>query len=252
MGTIKEINNTVEIFKNRKAMGEAAGQQAEAYIIKCLERKKQVRVVFAAAPSQNEMLNYLVSGKAIDWTRVIAFHMDEYIGLPEGAPQNFSYFLREKIFSKLPFGKVNYICGNADEARECERYSALLSKAPIDVLLCGIGENGHLAFNDPPVADFKDPALVKPVTLEKACRLQQVKDGCFPSLDKVPKRALTLTIPVLMSAAFAVCTVPGERKAEAVERALKGPVSEKCPASILRLHKECRFFLDAESGRGLL
>ena len=252
MGAIGKMSAAIEIYKTRKDMGKAAGKQAEKFIAECLEKKKEVRVIFAAAPSQNEMLEYLVSSKIVDWSRVIAFHMDEYLGLPEGAPQNFSYFLRKKVFEKIPLGKIHYINGKADEAAECRRYSALLSKAPLDVMLCGIGENGHLAFNDPPVANFKDPALVKPVILDKACRTQQVRDGCFPSIDKVPKRALTLTIPILMNTTYAVCTVPGAPKAQAVENALKGPISEKCPASILRLHRECRFFLDADSGKGLI
>ena len=252
MGVIKGINTTVEIFKDRKTMGQAAGKQAEEYIVKCLERKKEVRVIFAAAPSQNEILNYLASSKNIDWKRVIAFHMDEYIGLTQDTPQSFSYFLREKIFGKVPFGKVNYIQGDADVAEECKRYTALLKKGPIDLLLAGIGENGHLAFNDPPVADFKDPEIIKPVTLEKACRVQQVNDGCFPTLEKVPKRAFTLTIPFMMSAAYVVCTVPGPAKTQAVEKTLKGPISEKCPASILRLHRECRFFFDKESGKEII
>ncbi len=252
MGVIKRIALVVEVFGTRKEMGVAAGRQAEAFIAGCLERKKTVRVVFAAAPSQNEMLKYLVASKIIDWSRVVAFHMDEYIGLPENAPQNFGNFLREKIFGKLPFKAAHYLNGNAGAEKECERYAALLVKAPVDVLLCGIGENGHIAFNDPPVADFNDSATVKLVTLDKACRLQQVRDGCFPSLDKVPKTALTLTVPFLMSAAHVVCTVPGASKALAVENSLKGPVSEKCPASILRLHRDCRFFLDGESAKGLL
>ena len=252
MSAVKEIITGIEIHKNRKAMGEAAGRQAQAYIVKCLEQKKEIRIIFAAAPSQNEMLQYLVSGKTIDWTRITAFHMDEYIGLPENSPQNFSSFLKKRIFDKVPFRKVYYISGTADEKEECRRYAALLARAPVDILLCGIGENGHIAFNDPPVADFNDPELIKPVMLEKACRFQQVREGCFPSLDKVPRRALTLTVPALMNTRYAVCTVPGENKAQAVERALKGPVSEKCPASVLRLHRECRFFLDAGSGKGLL
>jgi glucosamine-6-phosphate deaminase len=178
--------------------------------------------------------------------------MDEYIGLPEPDPRNFSGYLQERIFEKVPFKKVHYIQGNAGEAEECKRYSALLAKAPVDILLCGIGENGHIAFNDPSVADFCDPALVKPVMLEKACRFQQVREGCFSDLKEVPHRALTLTIPILMSASFVVCTVPGANKAQAVDRALKGPVSEKCPASVLRLHRECRFFFDVDSGKAFL
>ena len=252
MSVVKEVSTKVEIFKNRKAMGQAAGRKAEEYIVKCLERKKEVRVIFAAAPSQNEKLEYLASSKIIDWKRVTAFHMDEYIGLSGDSPQSFGYFLRKKIFEKVPLGKIHYMQGTADEAEECKRYAALLTKAPIDVLLCGIGENGHLAFNDPPVANFQDPEVVKTVLLEKACRTQQVSDGCFPSLDKVPKRALTMTIPIMMSATYAVCTVPGPTKTQAVERTLKGPISVKCPASILRLHRECHFFLDPESGKELL
>jgi glucosamine-6-phosphate deaminase len=245
------IGTSVEVFKNRRLMGEAAGRKAEEHILKCLETKKEVRVIFAAAPSQNEVLAYLAASSAIDWKRVIAFHMDEYISIPGDAPQGFGNFLRERLFEKVPLKKVHYINGNADPEEECRRYGGLVAGRPADVLLCGIGENGHIAFNDPPAADFKDPLPLKPVVLEKACREQQVHDGCFPSLAKVPKRAFTLTIPVLMGAASVVCTVPGPNKAQAVGRALKGPVSVKCPASILRMHRQCAFFLDAQSGREL-
>ncbi|MDR0584296.1 MAG: glucosamine-6-phosphate deaminase [Treponema sp.] len=245
------IGTTVEVFKNRLLMGKAAGRKAEECILKCLEMKKDVRVIFAAAPSQNEMLSYLAASAAIDWKRITAFHMDEYIGLPRDMPQGFGNFLRERLFEKVPLKKVHYIDGSADPEAECERYGKLVTQRPVDVLLCGIGENGHIAFNDPPVADFADPLPVKVVTLERACRNQQVHDGCFASLDRVPKRAFTLTIPVLLSADYAVCTVPGVAKAQAVRHALRGPVSEKCPASILRLHRHCAFFLDAESGKAI-
>ena len=245
------IGTTVEIFKNRLLMGEAAGRKAEECILKCLEMKKDVRVIFAAAPSQNEMLSYLAASAAIDWKRITAFHMDEYTGLPQDMPQGFGNFLRERLFEKVPLKKVHYIDGSADPEAECVRYGKLVTQRPVDVLLCGIGENGHIAFNDPSAADFADPLPVKTVTLERACRNQQVHDGCFASLALVPKRAFTLTIPVLLSAAYAVCTVPGAAKAKAVRQALRGPVSEKCPASILRLHRHCAFFLDAESGKAI-
>jgi glucosamine-6-phosphate deaminase len=250
MGTV--INTSVEIFKTRRAMGAAAGQKAEELLLTCLEKKREVRVIFAAAPSQNEILAYLAACKTIDWKRVTAFHMDEYIGLPGNAPQGFGNFLRERLFEKVPLKKVHYIDGGAEPEEECRRYGGLLAKAPIDVLLCGIGENGHIAFNDPSVADFEDPLPVKVVSLEKTCRNQQVHDGCFDSLAKVPKQAFTLTIPTLMGATYAVCTVPGPSKAQAVGRTLKGPVSAKCPASILRLHRRCSFFLDIQSGKELL
>jgi glucosamine-6-phosphate deaminase len=245
------IGTSVEVFKNRRLMGEAAGRKAEEYILKSLETKKEARIIFAAAPSQNEVLAYLAASAAIDWKRVIAFHMDEYIGIPGDAPQGFGSFLRERLFERVPLKKVHYINGGADSEEECKRYGGLVTRGPVDILLCGIGENGHIAFNDPSVADFKDPLPLKPVVLEKACREQQVHEGCFPSLAKVPKLAFTLTIPVLMSAASVVCTVPGANKAPAVGRALKGPVSVKCPASILRMHRQCVFFLDAQSAKEL-
>jgi glucosamine-6-phosphate deaminase len=245
------IGTTVEVFKNRRLMGEAAGRKAEECILKCLETKKDARVIFAAAPSQNEMLSYLAASAVIDWKRVTAFHMDEYTGFSRDAPRGFGNFLRERLFEKVPLKKVHYIDGCADPEAECARYGKLVTQRPADVLLCGIGENGHIAFNDPSVADFADPLPVKVVTLERACRKQQVHDGCFASLDRVPKRAFTLTIPVLLSAACVVCTVPGAAKAQAVRRAIRGPVSEQCPASILRLHRRCAFFLDAGSGKAI-
>ena len=249
---IRKIGFKAEIYKTRKAMGEAAGKKAEELILQCLKQKKEVRIIAAAAPSQNEILEYLANSKAVDWSRIIAFHIDEYLGLADDAPQSFANFLRERLFDRVPFKKVHYLEGNKDPAKECDRYTALLKKAPIDLLLCGIGENGHLAFNDPPVADFNDPLLVKIVNLDSACRNQQVHDGCFVSLKDVPKQALTLTIPILMSAAYAVCTVPGPSKTAAVGRLFKGPVETKCPSSILRFHPDCTVFLDSESGKELL
>ena len=247
-----KMNISVEIYKTRKAMGEAAGKKAEELILQCLKQKKEVRIIAASAPSQNEILAYLAKSRAIDWSRITAFHMDEYMNIAWDAPQNFGHFLRVNLFSKVPVKKVHYIQGCTETEEECKRYTALLKKAPIDVLLCGIGENGHLAFNDPPVADFNDPLSVKVVKLDAVCRNQQVHDGCFPSINDVPKQALTLTIPMLMSAAHAVCTVPGPTKTAAVGRMLNGPVETKCPSSILRLHPDCYVFLDAESGKQFL
>ena len=249
---VKKIGFQVEIHKTRKAMGVAAGKKAEELLLHYLAKKKEVRIIAAAAPSQNEILAYLVKSKNIDWSRVTAFYMDEYIGISKDAPQGFGNFLKRNLFDKVPFKKVNYLWAGENPAEECERYAALLKKAPIDVLLGGIGENGHLAFNDPPVADFNDPLTVKIVELEPACRNQQVNDGCFASLKDVPKQAMTLTIPILMSASHIVCTVPGPTKAVAAGRMIKGPVETKCPASILRLHPDCTVFLDVESGKELL
>jgi len=250
---IRKVGFSLEIHKNRKAMGEAAGRKAEELIVRYLKAKKEVRIIAASAPSQNEIIAYLARSKLIDWTRVTAFHMDEYIGISEDAPQGFGKWLRDRLFGKVPVKAVHYLNpGAADPAKECERYTALLRKAPIDVLLGGIGETGHLAFNDPPVADFNDPLTVKVINVDNASRNQQVHDGCFAALKDVPKKAYTLTLPILQSASSLVYTVPKATKAAAVGKMLKGPIEKKCPASILRTHPECYVFLDNESGKELL
>lgn len=242
----------IQIYGSRKEMGMAAAAHGGSILKKLLEEKEKVNVMFAAAPSQNELLASLIQTEGIDWTRVSAFHMDEYIGLDPGHPAGFRRFLQAHIFSLLPFGEIHLLNGNApspeDEAR---RYSRLLEKHPLDVCFMGIGENGHLAFNDPP-ADFSDPAPVKIVTLDEACRLQQVHDGCFSHVSLVPTQALTVTIPGLMSASHVICVVPGSAKAPAVSAALSGPIWEQCPASVLRTHKHARMYLDSDSGKHFL
>lgn len=186
--------------------------------------------------------------KDVDFARVREFHMDEHVGLSEGAPQRFGSYLRERIFSRAPFMEVNYIDGMAaDPDAECARYAALIRRFPPDIVLMGIGENGHIAFNDPHVADFADPLLVKRVELDEACRMQQVHDGCFERLDDVPRQAITLTVPALTQAAAQVCVVPAASKAQAVRAAVFGPISASRPASALRLCRDARLYLDADS-----
>jgi glucosamine-6-phosphate deaminase len=238
---------SVRVYRKRDETGTAAGEAAAARMKELLAQKERVRVIFAAAPSQNEMLDALASDRAIEWPRVTAFHMDEYIGLPDGAPQAFGQYLRDRLFDRVRPGRVHYIDGKNEIREECRRYEALLSEAPIDIVCLGIGENGHIAFNDPPVADFNDPLLIKPVELDEVCRQQQVNDGCFDSFDEVPTHALTLTIPALLSGAHLICVVPGERKRQAVARTLRGPVSPDCPSSSLRTHPDCLLFLDEAS-----
>ena len=253
MKTMQTDSLRVEIYDTRAEMGKAAGTLAAKRIRECLLKKGRANVIFAAAPSQNEMLETLVAAPDIDWSRVNAFHMDEYVGLSKAAPQCFGNFLKEHIFGKLPFGSVHYIdCEAADKEAECARYTALLEENPVDIVLLGIGENGHIAFNDPPVADFLDPRLVKVVELDPVCRQQQVNDGCFASLELVPKFALTLTVPALMAAEHLVCTVPAATKARAVERTVNGEVGEHCPATAMRRHESAVLFCDRDSGGGLL
>ena len=183
---MKEFNKDllkVRIFETRKEMGNAAAADIKAQILALLQTKETINMIFAAAPSQNEVLYALASDKEIPWSRVNAFHMDEYIGLPADAPQGFGNFLKEHIFGCAPFKTVNYIDSTAnDPDAECRRYSELLKQNPTDIVVMGIGENGHIAFNDPPVADFNDKKLVKPVELDEVCRNQQVHDGCFKAL----------------------------------------------------------------------
>jgi len=244
---------SVQIYADRAAMGMAAGTAVATALRERLARQQRVRIIFAAAPSQREMLAALGAATGIDWTRVTAFHMDEYLDLADAAPQRFGHFLREHLFARVEPGDVHYlaarpIAGDDDAAiaTECARYTALLRAAPIDIVCLGIGENGHLAFNDPPVADFADPATVKPVVLDDACRRQQVHDGCFATLAAVPHRALTLTIPTLMAGEQLCCVVPGPTKRAAIRRALTGPIATACPASVLRRHPDCTLSTDLD------
>jgi len=246
-----KINNhknlNVNVFATRAEMGAAAGRDVENKINELLKAKDEIRMIFAAAPSQNEMLEFLASSSAIDWERITAFHMDEYIGLNGASSQLFSAYLREKLFDKVNLKRVFFINGNADYTEEAERYSRLISEAPIDIICLGIGENGHIAFNDPPVADFNDPLTVKKVRLDRSCRLQQVNEGCFATLEDVPEKALTLTIPVIFNAKHLFCVVPGKSKFDAVKKTIYGPVSTSCPASVLQNHHDCSFYFDTGS-----
>lgn len=238
----------VRIYESRTAMGAEMAKMVIEKIKFLLTRKEMVNIIFAAAPSQNEFLDSLVREKGVDWGWVNAFHMDEYVGLTETAPQRFGNFLKEKLFDKIPFRSVHYLNGNAANLQlECQRYSDLLKKYPVDIVCMGIGENTHIAFNDPHVADFKDINKVKVVDLDEACRQQQVNDKCFANLNEVPKHALTLTVPSLLAADYIFCMVPGKNKSEAVAFTLKEEISEKYPSTILRRHKNSVLFLDKDS-----
>ena len=242
----------VSVHATRDLMGLAAATAVAAEIRRMLGTKPFVNIIFAAAPSQNEMLLHLSASAGIDWSKVNAFHMDEYVGLNENAPQRFGHFLDQAIFGKLPFHEVHYINGNAPNPEaECLRYAALLEANPVDIVCMGIGENTHIAFNDPHVADFSDPFWVKLVELDEVSRMQQVHDGCFASIDDVPRMAITLTVPALMRAASIFCVVPGPNKAVAVGHTIKADISAVYPSTALRLHENARLYLDGESAAKL-
>ena len=250
MKSYKVDKLSVEIYENRTLMGEAAARDIKAKIADLLKEQAEINMIFAAAPSQNDVLKALVEDKEIEWNRVNAYHMDEYIGLDKDAPQGFGNFLKNHIFGLVPFKSVNYIDITAtDPEKEAERYGKLLDENLTDIVIMGIGENGHIAFNDPPVADFKDKRTVKPVKLDEVCRQQQVNDGCFESIDKVPMHAMTLTVPTLVRAPYLFCIVPAPTKAKAVYETLNGSIDEHCPASVLRTHDNAKLYLDDQSSK---
>ena len=243
----------VRVYDSRQAMGDSAGGEIAACLKALLSEKETVNVMFAAAPSQNEVLQKLTSDSEIDWSRINAFHMDEYIGLDDMHPAGFRRFLKRAIFDKKPFLSVNLLNGNANNpALEAERYHQLLVDHPLDVCVLGIGENGHIAFNDPPVADFNDEKYVKIVALEDACRLQQVHDGCFGSIEEVPSHALTVTIPGLCSARYMFCSVPASTKANAIKHTVEDDVSTACPATVLKTVSNANLYVDADAAKFIL
>lgn len=256
MSIVKELKAgqlKVKICDSRKSMGLEGAKDAAVLIKELLNNKPEVNVIFAAAPSQNEFLTSLIDDKEIQWNRINAFHMDEYIKLSPEAPQGFGNFLKDRIFSKVSFKSVNYLNGNAEDIEEeCERYSNLLKAYPTDIVCMGIGENGHIAFNDPHVAFFNDEKLVKVVDLDQKCRSQQVNDGCFTSINEVPTHALTLTIPALIAPKYIFCIVPAKTKADAVYNTVMGDIKEACPASILKTHNAAVLYTDKDSGSLIL
>ena len=250
MKTFYQDKLKVNVYENRTLMGEAAARDIKQRIIALLSEKAEINMIFAAAPSQNDVLKALVEDKEIEWNRVNAYHMDEYIGLDKNAPQGFGNFLKAHIFGLVPFKSVNYIdITTTNPDSEAERYGKLLLDNPTDIVIMGIGENGHIAFNDPPVANFKDDKVVKPVKLDEICRQQQVNDGCFKSIDEVPTHAMTLTVPTLVKAPYLFCIVPAPTKANAVYETLNGSIDEHCPASILRLQDNAILYLDDQSSK---
>ncbi len=241
----------IGVYADKQQLGTAAAAFVAETINQALQSNGTARVIFATGASQYEFLDALVSNTHVDWSRVTAFHLDEYLNLSDDHPASFRKYLRERLFNHLPFQAVHLLDGTAaDSSAECTRYAALLAEAPIDLACIGIGENAHLAFNDPP-ADFDTSSLVHVVDLDEACRLQQVGEGHFPDLAAVPTQALSLSVPAILQAQTISCVVPDARKANAVQCALYGPLTPDCPASALRNHDATRLFLDMQSASKL-
>ena len=238
----------IYIYDDRQKMGQAAAAMIASDMRRLIQLQGDVAVIFASAPSQREALAALVEAGQIDWKRVTGFHLDEYLGVEATAPQSFRRFLFDHLLSKAPLGIFHGLRGESvNPEEECARYARLLQEHPPDLALLGIGENGHLAFIDPPDCDFSDPAKVKVVTLDEVCRGQQVHDGTFRALEEVPRRALSLTIPQILSTPKLIAIVPGPAKRQAVQTTVSGPISTSCPASILRTHPDAHLFLDQDS-----
>lgn len=254
MKEITKENLMVKIFETRSLMGAAAAEAVSEKISELLKTREYINIVFAAAPSQNDFLASL-KGEKVDWNRINAFHMDEYVGLDKDAPQGFGNFLKERLFDKVSLREAHYLNGNAtDLEQECKRYSELLEHYPTDIVILGIGENTHIAFNDPHVADFDDPKIVKVVDLDEKNRMQQVDPNdniCFNNIGEVPTHAITLTVPALFKANYAYAIVPGEKKADAIYHTLNSEVQENYPSTILRKHKNAVLYIDKKSATKL-
>ena len=242
----------VYVYESRPAMGRAAAAVIAAEIRRAIQERGKASIILASAPSQNEFLASLAEAPDVDWSRVTAFHLDEYLGMDDRAPQSFRRFLIDRLVNKVPLGQFHGLRGDAPDGREeAKRYAELLDQNPPDLAVLGIGENGHLAFIDPPFCDFNDPESVKVVQLDEICRNQQVNDGAFASLDEVPRNALSLTIPTLMARPKLFAIAPGPAKRDAIKKTVEGPVGTTCPASILRTHPDAHLFIDVVSAEYL-
>lgn len=241
-------NLKLEIHENCKSAGESAAR-AVARTFEDLERKGNgISAIFATGASQLAVLEALTAIPGLPWDKIQGFHMDEYVGISDTHPASFRRYMREKLTSRVVMKQFWEIDGNAPDLETfCRKYAEKLHAAAPQLCLLGIGENGHLAFNDPAEANFSDPADVKVVRLDRVCKQQQVEEGWFGSLDDVPERAITLTIPALFRVPKLIVSVPGPRKAQIVRRALEEPIGTSCPATILRTHPDATLYLDKES-----
>lgn len=241
----------IDISENAQQLGHRSGKKAADIIKAAIANKGGANIILATGASQFETLQQLISDKDIDWSKVVMFHLDEYIDLPESSPASFRKYLKERFINKVPALKAYYLInGENDPLAECERLNAIIQQHPVDVALVGIGENGHLAFNDPP-ADFDtdNPYII--VTLDEPCRAQQFNEGWFKTIEDVPRQAISMSVKQILLSACIICSVPDKRKAAAVSNCLQGEVSNMFPASILQTHNNCICYSDDQSA-GLL
>jgi glucosamine-6-phosphate deaminase len=235
----------IDISATKDELGKKAAAKGAACIREVLAQKGYASIIVATGASQFEMLEALVK-EDIDWSKITAFHLDEYIGLNMGHPASFRKYLKERFVDKVPIRAFHYVNGEGDPFAECARLNKIIANHPIDVTFAGIGENGHLAFNDPP-ADFEveDPYIV--VELDEACRKQQFGEGWFESFDDVPGHAISMSVKQIMKSGHIICSIPDERKAQAVQKAVEGPVTNQVPSSVLQQHDSCWLYLDRPS-----
>ena len=244
---------TVRIFDTSQEAGQSAAEFVAERLRAAISRNSKANLILATGASQFDFLASFKGDKSVEWSKITVFHLDEYKGMSDQHPASFRKYLRERILDEVKPATVHLLEGDArDIEAETRRYEDLLRSHPVDVACIGIGENGHIAFNDPAVADFDDPRLVKVVELDEACRRQQLGEGWFKILNDVPAQALSLTIPAIMNCRTISCVVPDARKARAVNATINGPINTACPASILRRHKDAVLFLDSHSAQDLM
>lgn len=238
----------VRVYASQSDLAADAAREVQAHLAECIAARGEASAILATGNSQIRFLDELIKLGGVDWSKLTLFHMDEYLGIKADHKASFQRYMRERVESRVQPKVFHYLQGDADQPlNECARYCDLLQIKEIDLCCLGIGENGHIAFNDPHVADFEDPWSVKVVSLDLACRQQQVNEGHFPSVDQMPQFAYTLTIPTLCAVRKMVCIAPEKRKAQAVHNALREAVSTNCPASYLRTQKQAVLLLDQDS-----
>lgn len=247
----RKDNLKVKIFNQENEMGEAAAEFTASKLMSAIEERQMANLILATGTSQFSFLSALKK-KKLPWDKITVFHLDEYTGISDDHPASFRRYLKERILSEVSPRKVYLLnADSADLQKEMDTYEMLLKSHPVDIACIGIGENGHIAFNDPPVADFNDPLWVKEVSLDHECRMQQLEEGWFPTLGEVPEKAVTLTVTAIMNSKTISCVVPGKRKVSAISKTLNAAINEDCPATILRRHPDAVLFLDSLSSKGL-